>query len=189
MSSAGLNRKAVWLALIASLAFNAGVGTTFGVRTYRKYRSPCPQRDHQPCRDGPCRFGSLGMLDLTPEQHAQMKAARGKMMESGCEVRHEVREQIEVLTELMAASDPDREAIAAQVSKIARLREQLDRRMVEHFLDAKHMLDPDQQGAFNELIRRAFSRGGPGRAGHGGPCGHGKGPGRGRRGSFHDGND
>jgi hypothetical protein len=58
----------------------------------------------------------------------------------------------------------------------------MDRRVVEHFLDSKSFLEPPQHERFNKMIRRAFSRGGPGgmgRDGHRGPRG---GRGHGRRG-------
>jgi hypothetical protein len=108
------------------------------------------------------------------------------MMEFVHQIRQDLDGEIDVLTQLMAADEPDREAIAAQVGKIASLREQMDIRVVEHFLIVRPMLDPDQQETLNRMIRRAFSRGGPGRGGLGGPHGPRKGPGHGRRGPSHD---
>lgn len=188
MSSAGMSHKWVWLLLVASLAFNAGVGTTSGVRAYNKYYGPCDRGgDGRPCR-GQRGCGMLEKLNLTPEQHAQVEAARDRMMEQGHELRSGARNEIEVLIGLMAVGEPDREAIAAQVGKIARARERLDHHMVEHFLDTRQLLEPAQYEAFDEMIRHALSRGGRGHGGFGGPDGLHKGPGRGRRGPSQKGN-
>ena len=181
MAWQGWSRKSLSLLLIVSLAFNVGVGVTFGVMTYRNLttsRKP-DQPGHRPGR-----FHLLEDLRLSPEQESQMKAARAKMFERVHELRRAVREEHRVLTNLMAAPEPNREAIEEQVSKIAAVRQQLDRHVVEHFLDVREFLDPDQQVAFNKTIRRAFSRGGPGGRGLGGHHGPGKGRGHGREGRF-----
>lgn len=182
MSSADLNRNSVLILLAASLAFNAGVGVTFGIRTYRRcYCSEdCPKRG-----DGPCRFGLFHELDLTPEQEAEMDAARKNLKQRCRELREEVRSEADVLAELIAAAEPDHEAITTQVDKVARLRKHLDQRMVEYFLDIKQTLDPQQHEAFNEMIRRALARGGPGRRVLGGPREHPRHPGRGMKGRSH----
>ena len=181
MAWRGWSRKSLSLLLIVSLAFNIGVGVTFGVMAYRNLTTP--RRPHRP-GDGPGRFHSLKELNLTPEQESQMKAAREKMIGRAHELRRAVKEEHKVLTDLMAAPEPDREAIEEQLSKIAVVRQQLDRHVVEHFLDVRGFLDPDQQEAFNKTIRRAFSRGGPGARGLGGHHGPGKGRGHGREGRF-----
>jgi Spy/CpxP family protein refolding chaperone len=98
------------------------------------------------------------------------------------ELRRAVKAEHRVLTDLMAAPEPDREAIEEQLGRIAAVRQELDRHVVEHFLDVREFLDPDQRGAFNKTIRRAFSHGGPGGRGLGGHHGSGKGRGRGREG-------
>ncbi len=181
MAWRGWSRKSLSLLLIVSLAFNIGVGVTFGVMAYRNLTTP--RRPHGP-GDGPGRFHSLRDLELSPEQETQMKAAREKMIERVHELRRAVREENRVLTELMTAPEPDREAIAGQVGRITAARQQMDRHVVEHFLDVRGLLDPDQQEAFNKTIRRAFSRGGPGARGLGGHHGPGKGRGHGREGRF-----
>ena len=182
MSWQGWNRRSLSLLLIASLAFNIGVGATFGALAYRKYSASDILGQPRDRRGGPGRFGALGRLNLTPDQETQMTEAREKMIELVRELRQELKQENRVLTELMVAPEPDREAITAQLSRVASLREQMDRYVVEHFLNTKQLLAPEQHEAFNEMIRRAFARGGPGGGGHGGPRGPHKGPGRGRRG-------
>ena len=182
MAWQGWSRRSLSLLLIVSLAFNIGVGVTFGVMAY--YRKLTPHR--QPHRPGerPGRFDPLKALNLSPEQEAQMKAGREKMIERVHELRRAVKEGHRILADLMVGPEPDREAIEKQLTEIAAARQQLDRRVVEHFLNAREFLDPDQQEAFNRMIRRAFSHGGPGGRGLGGHHGAGKGRGYGRKGKF-----
>ena len=188
MAWRGWSRKSLSLLLIASLAFIVGVGVTSGVQAYSKYATP--DRPDGPRRGrghrGP---GCIEKLNLTPEQQAQMDAARDSFFERVGELRREIRAQHDVLTDLMSPAEPDREAIAVQIDEISLLRAEMDRSVVEHFLDVKQLLDPEQHEAFNDMIHRAFSRGGPGHGPFGGHRGRHKGPGHERRGTLHQGDE
>ena len=196
MFRTGWSRKSVWLLLIASLAFNAGVGVTFAVLSYREHAEPGRDEGDRPGPrergPGPHLRGLVEQLDLTPDQAEQVQAAEETMLERVHELRRSLRQESEALAELMAAPQPDRQAIAARLGAIASAREQMQGHLVEHYLDVKELLDPDQSELFNETIRRVFSRGGPGRGGpgrggHGGPRGpHSRG-GRGKGGPFRGG--
>ena len=137
-----------WLLLIISLAFNAGFGATFGVRTYR-----------QCCGDGgqdptPALLTLRERLNLTVEQETQMQAAKDKLLLQVEEVRRELTTERETLAELLAAADPDRAAIVLQLNRIAGFQQELQQQVVEHLLEEKELLGPDQREAFNEIIRR-----------------------------------
>ena len=175
-----LRGKSVWLLLIASLAFNVGVGTTFGVRTYQHYRKPCERGR------GPGHAGLLNELNLTPDQVEQTEAIKQKVFEGARYLRRELKQESEILAGLIAAPQPDREAITVQLGRISALHEQKLRQVVEHFLDIKELLDSEQCEAFNETIHRVFLRGRLGRPGFGGHHGpHGR-PDRGGEKPFHD---
>lgn len=180
MSSNAWNRRTIWLVFIASLAFNAGVGATVGVRAYNRYAVQRPDVETLP-PDRPRHL--LRRLDLSPQQRARLHAARDDLRERHRQLGEQLRDETDVLTELLSASDPDREAVAAQISLIADLREQLDHDMVDHLLEVRRMLQPAQYEAFNEIVHRALHRGGLGKHGPRGP--HGgfrRGRGRGPRG-------
>ena len=125
MSREGWSRTSLWLILIASLAFNAGVGVTFGVLTYRQYATPRDsergprERGKEPgeCGRGRCLARLIEKLDLTPEQAAQVGAAEEKMREGIHELRRELKKEDQALAELMSAPQPDREAVTAQLDK------------------------------------------------------------------------
>ena len=180
------HNRALWLVLVASLAFNAGVGATVGVRAYNRYAGHSPS-------DGPHRPGRgprmLQDLDLTEEQRTQLRAAREGLRERHQQLGETIRAETDILADLLTAAEPDRETIASQVSKLAELREQLDWDLVDHLLDIRHMLKPAQYEAFDEVIRHTLHRGGKGRHGPGGPRGLHRGPGEGRRGRWHRGDD
>jgi Spy/CpxP family protein refolding chaperone len=138
----------LWWALIISLAFNAGFGTTFGVRTYQHYCGG----------DGRGEGSSLRnlheLLNLTSEQAVMMRGAKEELMRQVDEVQRELTVERTALATLLAASEPDRETIALQLGKIASLQQRLQRNVVEHLLREKEVLEPEQQATFNEIIRR-----------------------------------
>ncbi len=180
MPSNAWNRRTIWLVFVASLAFNAGVGATVGVRAYNRYAVQRPDIETSP-PDRPRHL--LRRLDLSPQQRARLHAARDALRERHLQVGEQLRDETDVLAELLCVSDPDREAVAAQVSLIADLREELDRDMVDHLLEVRRMLQPAQYEAFSEIVRHTLHRGGHGKHGPRGP--HGgfrRGRGRGPRG-------
>jgi len=138
----------LWSVLIVSLAFNAGFGTTFGVRSYRHH-----------CRDSPHgEDASLASfhdeLNLTPEQEGPMRAAKEKLFKQIDELDRAMTAERETLGRLLTASVTDEAAIASQLDKIASLQRQVQQRVVDHLLQEKEMLAPGQHKAFNEIIRR-----------------------------------
>jgi Spy/CpxP family protein refolding chaperone len=138
----------LWWALIISLAFNAGFGTTFGVRTYRHY---CGRDGHG---EGTSLRNLHEVLNLTPAQAALMRSAKEKLLRQVGELRQELTAERESLAGLLATADPDRVAITIQLDKIADLQRELQRCVVEHLLEEKETLTPEQQETFNAIIRR-----------------------------------
>lgn len=152
-------RNGLWLLVIVSLAFNVGFGTTFGVRTYRHY-----------CRgggdgNGKARRSLRETLNLSPEQTAQMDAARKKLLVQVDELRQQLSVEREALAELVTAGEPDLAAMATQLDSVASLRREIQQRVLEHLLEMKKLLRPEQREAFDEVIRRhIFPRNGHGHA-------------------------
>jgi len=178
-----LARRWLLLALMASLALNAGVGATVGVQAYR-------QRCHDPGqrRGGPRGQHLIEALGLSAEQSEQVKTGRERMRAAFGELRPQMREADGALAELLAAPEPDREAIAEQMARIGSLQARKLECVVEHFLEIKALLEPEQQEAYNDVIRRrllSHDKRGPGFGGRHGPgkkWGHRRG-GRGKPGA------
>jgi Spy/CpxP family protein refolding chaperone len=145
----------IWSLLFSSMAFNAGFGTTFAVRTYRGM-----------CRDaqtGACAPRLDEQLNLTPEQKALMAAARERLLRQVADLRRELDTQREALATLLQVADPDRAEIAQQLEQTAALQQQIQQRVVEHLLEKRELLDREQREVFNEIIRhRVHPCGGPG---------------------------
>lgn len=165
MQSYVSRRNGFWLVLIASLAFNAGFGTTFGVRAFR----------HSDADDEHFAKHDLHQqLNLTPAQELQMEASGQELFAQVDELHQELYAETELLADLITAADPDRAAISAQQDKVSALRREFKGCFVDHLLEVKALLSQQQKETFNELIRRhVFQRRGHG--GMGGPHEHGLG--------------
>ena len=159
-----LRSKAGCLFLISSLAFNAGMGTTFGLRAYNRHYG------------GP--FGSLPswrkdafleQLNLRPDQLAQLQADGDTLHAQMRELQKSLAKQNAVLADLLVSAQPDREAIAMQLDKLAEMQRQKQQHVVEHFLHLSELLGSDQREVFEKTVRGVFARCG---AGHGGFRGH-----------------
>lgn len=139
-----------WLrsVLIVSLAFNAGFGTTFGVRSYRHH---C--RDSRHGEDASL-AGFHDELNLTPEQEGPMRAAKEKLFEQLDQLAQAIRAERETLGQLLTAPETDKAAIGSQLDKMASLQRQVQQRVVDHLLEENELLLPAQQEVFNEIIRR-----------------------------------
>ncbi len=162
MAWEGWSRRSLSLLLIVSLAFNIGVGLTFGVMAYHRGALPGFGKRHEG------RQGKLDLakeLQLDPDQAALLEQSRNEMYERVSGVRQQLKAAGERLTDLMTAPEPDRQAIAAQLDETARLRRQMSNEIVQHFLDSRKLLRPEQHEVFDEMIRRAFRHGGPERGG------------------------
>jgi len=118
-----------WLVLIGSLAFNAGVGTTFGVRAYSQHTEFLGRRGP---RHGPGNL--LKQLDLRPEQMAAIEAEGETLHAQMRELHRAFREVSAKLADLLMVDKPDRDAIAAQLDKLAEMHRTKQEQVVEHVL-------------------------------------------------------
>ncbi len=168
-----MNGKALVLLLIGSLAFNVGVGTTFGVRAYNQH---CGRVCDRECRPGRRAFPK--QLDLRPDQLPHFEAEGDRLHSELRELRQSLAMEGSVLSDLLVSVEPDREAISAQLDKLAELHRQKQQRIVDHFLRFGETLDDDQRVIFERTIRDVFARCGAGPDGCGrhdgrrGPRGH-----------------
>jgi Spy/CpxP family protein refolding chaperone len=151
------------IVLIASLALNAGVGATFGVRALS---GPRAEDDHHRDR----RDHSLAsILDLPQAEADRVREQEARLFAEIDAIRDQLRSQHEALTALMTAPEPDRDAIRAKLDEIGALRRAMSARLVDHMLDVRATLDPTQREKLDEFIQRRFERHGPGGPGDGPP--------------------
>jgi Spy/CpxP family protein refolding chaperone len=110
-----------------------------------------------------------GRLDLRPDQLAHVELESGRLQTELHDLHQLLAQESAVLSDLMVAPEPDREAIAAQLDKLAALHAQKQEYVVNHFLRFRELLDDDQREIFAQTIRDVFARWGARPPGWGGP--------------------
>lgn len=139
-------RYGVWSALMLSLAFNAGFGTTLAVRKYQQGQvtdaSSVAASYH----------GLHQKLNLTPEQETHLTAARETLLRQVDELQAELSAERETLAQLLVSAKPNRTAVMAQLEKIASLQQAVQRHVVVHLLEGKELLGPEQRRIFDRII-------------------------------------
>jgi Spy/CpxP family protein refolding chaperone len=143
--------------LIASLILNVTLLATAGYVTYRQSAFWTSPFGGKMPRD---RF-LFDELALRPEQR---KAMRAKAVAFRAEIdnrREEIAAGRKELVALLRRDAPDRKAIDAAIARISRMQENMQRRIAEHMLAEKALLDPDQRQKFMDLIGERMAAGGP----------------------------
>lgn len=168
----------VWLLLIASLAFNAGVGATVGVRAYQHHWGDEPKGPPPP--KPPHLRDDLG---LSPQQAAELDQEEQTLKADVDGYRDRLHDLHRTLTELVLSEDEDRDAITATMDEIDDIRQSMRMRLVDHFLAIRKELNPKQREKLNRNFVRRL-----GRSYDGPPEGPPDGPPRGgrRHGRFRD---
>lgn len=98
-------------------------------------------------------------LSLRPEQMTTMRETATKFRAVIDEKRRSVASKRKELITLMRQDNPDRNAIAAVVSEISGMQEEMQRMIAMHMLDMKAGLDKEQQKKFLDLIDNAMTEG------------------------------
>ncbi|MBN2448642.1 MAG: periplasmic heavy metal sensor [Phycisphaerae bacterium] len=165
----------VWILLAASLAFNIGFGAMFGVRAYERQ---CQVADEP---NPPCVL--VEQLGLSQEQADLMRGAQTELLQKVNELGEQVATEHDRLVGLLLADEPDRQAIDAQLDTIATLQRGIQACVVEHLIEGRGLLEPEQRGGFDRIIRvYVCPRGGQGCGQMPGGCQPSCGPAGGRRG-------
>ena len=164
-----VNGKAKTLLLIVSLAFNFGVCVALAVQQRGEERWKPRFGDGRHHREW-----LSNRLNLSADQTAVVAASKEKLFEGLRGLRSEMVAESEMLADLLIAPEPDMDAVSAQVEKVAAIRNRIQWRMIDHFLNIRETLQPEQLEAFKGFVRRHIS--GPGRGGRfgGKRSGHGE---------------
>jgi len=92
-------------------------------------------------------------LGLSDEQAAQWKPLREKFQTNLARLRPALQAKRVELVQLVAAPEPDRARIDAVAAEIQALQAELQKECIQHLLDEKKILNPEQQRKFLETIR------------------------------------
>ncbi|MGE5300101.1 MAG: Spy/CpxP family protein refolding chaperone, partial [Acidobacteriota bacterium] len=106
--------------------------------------------------------GYLDLIKLTEEQKTQVEEIRKDFLPRVAGIRQALRQRRLELNDLLFGEPPDMQAIAGKSGDISKLQAQLEREVVDHILQEKELLSPEQKRQFYDVIRTEFEKGGLG---------------------------
>jgi Spy/CpxP family protein refolding chaperone len=151
-----MKNSALKFLLLVSLILNISFLGAAGYQYYKKstyWTSPFGykmKRDHFLFED----------LSLRPDQLKSMRETATKFRTVVDEKRQAVASKRKELIAMMRQDNPDRNALAAVVSEISGMQEEMQRMIAMHMLNMKSGLDKEQQKKFLDLIEKAMADGG-----------------------------
>lgn len=102
-------------------------------------------------------------LDVTDEQWRQIEPGLAAFRRDSQSRRREIGRLRAEMIDLIAADEPDRQAIAAKQDEIRAGQRQMQHLVIEHLLAEKKVLTPEQGTELFDLLRRRSACPGPGR--------------------------
>ena len=106
--------------------------------------------------------GYLDLIALTNEQKRQVEDIRRDFLPKVEGIRQALRGNRIQLNELLFAEVPDLKIIAEKSNEISALQAKLEREVIDHILQEKELLSPEQKRDFYQVIRNEFDKGGLG---------------------------
>ena len=106
--------------------------------------------------------GYLDLITLTEEQKRQVEDIRRDFLPKVTGIRQSLRDNRLKLNDLLFAETPDKKLIAEKSNEISALQAKLEREVIDHILQEKELLSPEQKREFYQVIRSEFEKGGLG---------------------------
>ncbi len=106
--------------------------------------------------------GYLDLILLTNEQKRQVEDIRRDFLPKVEGIRQSLRQKRLQLNDLLFAEAPDLKAITGKINEISALQAKLEREVIDHILQEKNLLNPEQKREFYQVIRNEFQKGGLG---------------------------
>lgn len=106
--------------------------------------------------------GYLDFIDLTDDQRQKVEKIRERFLPRVDELRRTLRTQRLKLADALFASPFSRRKAKAIVAQISRLQLELELEVLDHIVEEKQLLTPEQQRQFHAVIVEQFSMGGLG---------------------------
>jgi Spy/CpxP family protein refolding chaperone len=106
--------------------------------------------------------GYLDLIKLSEGQRQQVENIRRDFLPRVAGIRQALRQRRLELNDLLFAEPPDMQAIEGKSRDISKLQAQLEREVIEHIIQEKELLTPEQRMQFYEVIRSEFEKGGLG---------------------------
>ena len=102
-------------------------------------------------------------LNVTDEQWRQIEPRLAAFRRDSQSRRQEIGRLRGEMIDLIAADEPDRQAIAAKQEEIRAGQRQMQQLVIEHLLAEKEVLTAEQEKELFEMLRRRSACAGPGR--------------------------
>jgi periplasmic protein CpxP/Spy len=106
--------------------------------------------------------GYLDFIKLSEGQKQQVEEIRRDFLPRVAGIRQALRQKRLELNDLLFAEPPDMQAIEAKSRDISMLQAQLEREVIEHIIQEKQLLAPEQKKQFYKVIQGEFEKGGLG---------------------------
>ncbi len=106
--------------------------------------------------------GYLDLIALTAEQKRRVEEIRRDFLPQVEGIRQSLRQKRLQLNDLLFTEAPDMKTIAEKSNEISALQTKLEREVIDHILQEKELLSPEQKREFYRLIRKEFEKGGLG---------------------------
>jgi Spy/CpxP family protein refolding chaperone len=106
--------------------------------------------------------GYLDLIKLSEKQKRQVEDIRRDFLPRVAGIRQALRQRRLELNDLLFAEPPDLQAIEGKSRDISKLQAQLEREVIEHIIQEKELLAPEQRRQFYEIIKKEFEKGGLG---------------------------
>jgi Spy/CpxP family protein refolding chaperone len=116
--------------------------------------------------------GYLDLIALTKEQKQQVEEIRKDFLPKVKEIRQALLRNRLQLNDLLFAEVPDLKSIAEKSNEISALQAKLEQEVIDHILQEKMLLSPEQKKEFYRVIRNEFEKGGLGVHGESGTRPH-----------------
>ncbi len=154
---AWLESRWVVICLIASLAFNVGVGGTFGARIIEHHFGKMHGGSHR------ARHSRLHeQLGLSPEQEQRINTDAERVHPHIRQVFDDINRERAALVELLIARSPDRSAIASALDRLKEFQGQRQQLIVDHLLRFSNLLDDQQRDKCRDMVAELLGAKHPG---------------------------
>ena len=138
------------LLIALSVALNVGIGGVWLSHAVNEYRRGSDRIDEKAEGVWCPLHRSLG---VTKEQWRRLEPDFVKFRQNSESLSEEINHRRGELIDLIASSQPHRDAIEAKQEEIRRGQQQMQRLVIEHLLAEKEVLTPEQRDQLFEMIR------------------------------------
>jgi Spy/CpxP family protein refolding chaperone len=145
-----MKRKLIILGAILLIAINVSVLATIG------YRWKCGQSGEM-CQGCPPGEYLRQQLSLSDSQKQRMEALRKEFDEKSLKIRETLNYKRNELVELLSLSQTDSYKIDNLAKEIGMAQTELEKEVVNHLLQEKKILTPEQQKRFLDLIQKRLT--------------------------------